>query len=91
MNQYIIDEELVEAVETALKSDEHCKKCPYEGGGFKQGVTSHLRSHPYNPQAEREKVLDKVLQLPQRREKPNGSMYIYVNDVKKLRQSKDGE
>jgi len=31
-------------------------------------------------------VLDEVLQLPQRREQPNGSMYIYVNDVKELRQ-----
>ena len=39
---------------------------------------------------EREKVLDEVLQLPQRREQPNGSMYIYVNDVKALRQ-KAGE
>jgi len=35
-------------------------------------------------------VLDEVLQLPQRREQPNGSMYIYVNDVKALRQ-KAGE
>ena len=35
---------------------------------------------------ERDKVLDEVLQLPQRREQPNGSMYIYVNDVKELRQ-----
>ena len=42
------------------------------------------RSHPY--QSEREKMLDEVLQLPQRREQPNGSMYIYVNDVKELRQ-----
>jgi len=32
-------------------------------------------------------VLDEVLQLPQRREQPNGSMYIYVNDVKALRQA----
>jgi len=37
-------------------------------------------------QSERDKVLDEVLQLPQRREQPNGSMYIYVNDVKELRQ-----
>ena len=35
---------------------------------------------------ERDTVLDEVLQLPQRREQPNGSMYIYVNDVKELRQ-----
>ena len=35
----------------------------------------------------RDKVLDEVLQLPQRREQPNGSMYIYVNDVKALRQA----
>ena len=37
-------------------------------------------------QSGREKLLDEVLQLPQRREQPNGSMYIYVNDVKELRQ-----
>jgi hypothetical protein len=36
---------------------------------------------------EREKVLDEVLKLPARREQPNGSMYIYVNDVKELRLS----
>ena len=37
-------------------------------------------------QNQRDKVLDEVLQLPQRREQPNGSMYIYVDDVKELRQ-----
>jgi len=36
---------------------------------------------------DRDTVLDEVLQLPQRREQPNGSMYIYVNDVKALRQA----
>ena len=40
-----------------------------------------------HPPSERDKVLDEVLQLPQRREQPNGSMYIYVNDVKALRQA----
>jgi len=37
-------------------------------------------------QNQRDRVLDEVLQLPQRREQPNGSMYIYVDDVKELRQ-----
>jgi hypothetical protein len=40
-----------------------------------------------HPPSERDTVLDEVLQLPQRREQPNGSMYIYVNDVKELRQA----
>ena len=47
MNQYIITEEVAEIIETALESDEHCKKCPYEGGGFKQGALSLLRECPY--------------------------------------------
>ena len=47
MNQYIITEEVAEIIETALESDEHCKKCPYEGGGFNQGALSLLRECPY--------------------------------------------
>jgi len=47
MNQYIITEEVAGIIETALESDEHCKKCPYEGGGFEQGALSLLRECPY--------------------------------------------
>jgi hypothetical protein len=59
MNQYIITEEVAEIIETALESDEHCKKCPYEGWGFNQGALSLLRECPY--QSERDKVLDEML------------------------------
>ena len=45
--KYTLTEEEIECVETALKSDEHCKKFPYEGDGFNQGVISFLRSHPH--------------------------------------------
>jgi len=48
-------------IETALESDEHCKKCPYEGGGFEQGALSLLRECPY--QSERNKVLDEVIEF----------------------------
>ena len=58
MNQYIITEEVAEIIETALESDEHCKKCPYEGWGFNQSALSLLRECPY--QSGRDKVLDKV-------------------------------
>ena len=47
MNEYIITEEEVELIEEALKSEPECKPCPYEAAGFKQGVASFLRSHPY--------------------------------------------
>jgi hypothetical protein len=61
MNQYIITEEVAEIIETALESDEHCKKCPYEGGGFNQGALSLLRECPY--QSERERVLDDIVNM----------------------------
>jgi hypothetical protein len=51
MNQFIIDEELTELIEDCLHNV-NCKPCPYEGGGIKSGILAHLRSHPYNPQAE---------------------------------------
>jgi len=56
MNQYIITEEVAEIIETALESDEHCKKCPYKGWGFNQSALSLLRECPY--QSERDKVLE---------------------------------
>jgi hypothetical protein len=47
MNQYIITEEVAGIIETALESDEHCKKCPYEGWGFNQSALSLLRECPF--------------------------------------------
>ena len=39
----------------------------------------------------REKLLDEVLRLPKGREQPNGEMYIYVNKIEEIRQTKAGE
>ena len=72
MNRFVINEDQIATLTKIIGNDR---------------VTTILRAHPYNPQAGRDKVLDEVLQLPQRREQPNGSMYIYVNDVKALRQA----
>ena len=79
-----------------LKHDveERCAVC---GAEMDKGVCKNKMTAPTNAcegcpnygvklQSERDRVLDEVLQLPQRREQPNGSMYIYVNDVKELRQ-----
>ena len=87
--------------ETMTQPQQHCDHecvCPdYKASHSENGedecygdpdpcsLSCYHRSHPY--QSERNKVLDEVLQLPQRREQPNGSMYIYVNDVKALRQA----
>jgi len=84
MKQYCTSEEDIETLFTyfqAAINGEENKESLKRLFDMQCGV---MRSHSY--QSERDKVLDEVLQLPQRREQPNGSMYIYVNDVKELRQ-----
>jgi len=84
MKQYCTSEEDIETLFTyfqAAINGEENKESLKRLFDLQCGV---MRSHPY--QSERDTVLDEVLQLPQRREQPNGSMYIYVNDVKALRQ-----
>jgi len=85
MKQYCTSEEDIETLFTyfqAAINGEENKESLKRLFDLQCGV---MRSHPY--QSERDTVLDEVLQLPQRREQPNGSMYIYVNDVKALRQA----
>ena len=81
MNQYIITEEVAEIIETALESDEHCKKCPYEGGGFNQGALSLLRECPY--QSERDKVLDtdSVLAVLKKRYRNEMAILDYIEMI----------
>lgn len=43
--EYLLTEEEVEIIEDHLKN-EHCRKCPYEGGGVKSGILHFIRSHP---------------------------------------------
>jgi hypothetical protein len=99
MNQYIITEEQLESI----------KRLGEFSNGFFQFVPlliNSVRSHPYNPQAEREKVLD-ILICPCR---PNANGFcttpnmciakrmldqedcdMVCKAMQELRQSKDGE
>jgi len=46
--KYTLIEEEVELIEDFL-NNEHCVKCPYEGGGVKSGIKSFIRSRPHTP------------------------------------------
>jgi hypothetical protein len=64
--EYILTEEEVKLIEVCLKSEPECRKCPYEGEGFKSGVASFIRSRPHsNAQSERDKVLDELIEWTQ--------------------------
>jgi hypothetical protein len=97
MNQYIITEDIV---------CEGCNCCKRDGVYEKECcILLNIRSHPYNPQAEREKVLDEVLKKTETLHEtfvcphlnhpcPEGKIcevcYIeYV--IEELREGKDGE
>jgi hypothetical protein len=72
MNHYIITEEMIKSwrkgcinLSNPHTDDDMCKKCEYRGKGMREkccnfgdtDVEKIFRSHPYNPQVEREKVL----------------------------------
>ena len=58
MNQYIITEEQVEEFGDYVEDDDNHTEEKYKNA---RGLVGKIRSNPYNPQAEREKVLAKVI------------------------------
>jgi len=73
-------------------------ECAYAGSNLGTACCARYEEKPYRPvgyqncenekkirKDERVKVLDEVLKLPKNREQPNGSMYIFVEKIERLR------
>jgi hypothetical protein len=104
MNQYIITEEQIEEFGDYVEDDDNHTEEKYKNA---RGLAGKIRSHPYNPQAERKEYLGKIA-LRMRHEfaqDDNGEWYLCaddfgsvfnelnqeIEDEAELRQSKDGE
>jgi hypothetical protein len=54
---FVITKEEVEIIEDSLQND-HCRKCPYEGGGIKSGIKAFIRSRPVHSDVLDERIKD---------------------------------